>query len=71
MFKRTEKGSLRFETLDFECYIADILESVPNVRKKDLEWMAKCLVDSVQLVVWKHATYDMKLEDWEDLYFPM
>lgn len=68
MFKRNENGRLQFERLDFECYISDLLEVAKS--KDDLEWMTKCLVDSVQLVAWEIATCDMKMEDWEDLYFP-
>lgn len=71
MFIRTVEGGLLFERLSFECYIADLIKRVPNISKKDLKWMAKCLVDSVQLAVWEYATYDMKLEDWEDLYMPL
>lgn len=67
MFKRNENGKLQFERLDFECYIADLLEIAKS--KGDLEWMTKCLVDSVQLVAWEIATQDMKLEEWDDLYY--
>ncbi len=68
MFKRNENGRLQFERLDFEEYIAYLLESAKN--KHDLEWMTKCLVDSVQLVAYEIAIYDMKLEEWDDLYCP-
>lgn len=68
MFKRTENGRLQFERFDFEAYIAELLEAAKN--KDDLEWMTRCLVDSVQLVAWETATNDMELEEWDDLYCP-
>ena len=71
MFKRNENGRLQFEQLEFECMIADILCEVEEKSEKDLKWMVKCLVDSLQLVAWEHATEDMKLDEWEDLFCPM
>ena len=68
MFKINENGRLQFERLDFESYIAELLETAKN--KDDLEWMTKCLVDSVQLVAWEIANHDMELEEWDDLYCP-
>lgn len=70
MFSRNEKGNLRFERLDFECLIADLLEGEPPKSKKDLEWMTKCLVESVMLVAWEYAD-DNGIEDWEDLFCPV
>lgn len=71
MFKRNEKGRLQFERLDFECMISDILCEVEEKSESDLKWMVKCLVDSLQLVAWEHATEDMNLDEWEDLFYPM
>lgn len=68
MFKCNERGKLQFERLEFECFIAELLE--PAKTKEELEWMTKCLVDSVQLVAWETATSDMELEEWDDLYVP-
>lgn len=71
MFKRNEKGRLQFERLDFEVLIADILCEVEDKNEKDLKWMVRCLVDSLQLAAWEHATEDMQLDEWEDLFYPV
>ena len=65
MFIRNENGKLRFSKLEFELMIADLIESVPPKDKKDLEWMTKCLVESVMMVAWDYAN-DNDIENWED-----
>ena len=71
MFKRNENGGLSFMRLDFELMIADILENTPPKNRKDLDWMVKMMVDSVQLVAWEHWNDEFPDEDeWEDVYYP-
>ena len=36
MFSRNEKGRLRFERLDYEIMVADMLEQTPPKDMKDL-----------------------------------
>lgn len=72
MFNRNEKGQLVFQTLDFELMIADILENTPPKNRKDLDWMVKKMVDSVQLVAWEYWKDEFPEEDeWEDVYYPV
>ena len=72
MFTRNENNNLVFNTLDFEIFIADALESTPPKNRKELEWMTKCMVDSVQLVVREyHKDNSLDEDEWEDLYLPL
>ena len=71
MFNRNEKGQLVFQTLDFELMITDILENTPPKNRKDLDWIVKRMVDSVQLVAWEYWKDEFPEEDeWEDVYYP-
>ena len=71
MFNRNEKEQLVFQTLDFEIMIADILENTPPKNRKDLDWMVKKMVDSIQLVAWEYWKDEFPEEDeWEDVYYP-
>lgn len=72
MFKRNEDGNLVFESLDFEIMVSEILENTPPSNRKDLEWMVKKMVDSVQLVAWEYWNDEFPDEDeWEDLYYEL
>lgn len=71
MFKRNENGRLQFDRLEFECMISDILCEIEEKNESDLKWMVKCLIDSLQLVAWEHATEDMEIDEWEDLFYPI
>lgn len=72
MFERKENGHLVFNRLEFECMIADFIESMPPKDKKELEWMTKMMVDSLQLAVWEYANDNMNLYDeWEDLFLEL
>lgn len=72
MFNRNEEGRLVFQTLDFELMIADILDNTPPKNRKDLDWMVKRMVDSVQLVAWEYWKDEFPEEDeWEDVYYPV
>ena len=69
MFSRRENGKLRFERLDFEVMIADLIEQCPPKGMGDLRWMIKCMVDAVQIVGWEFANEELE-EEWEDVFFP-
>lgn len=70
MFSRNENGRLRFERLDFEIMIADMLEQTPPKDTKDLRWMVKVLIESTQLVAWEYANDAFDDEEWEDVFYP-
>lgn len=70
MFKRNENDKLRFERLDFELMIADVLEETPPKDMKDLRWMVKCMIESVQLVAWEYTQDELGDEEWEDVFCP-
>ena len=70
MFKRNENGKLRFERLDFEVMVADMLEETPPKDIKDLRWMVKCMIESVQLVAWEYTQDEFADEEWEDVFYP-
>jgi hypothetical protein len=70
MFNRNEEGRLVFQVLDFELMIADILENTPPKNRKDLDWMVKQMIDSIQLTAgeyWEDEFPDE--EEWEDVYY--
>lgn len=69
MFKRNENGKLQFERLDFEILIRDMLEQTPPKDTKDLKWMIKCMISSVQLVAWEYANEEFEDEEWEDIAY--
>ena len=70
MFKRTENGRLRFERLEFECIIADMLEQTPPKDMDELRWMIKCIIESTQLVAWEYTGDVFDGEEWEDIFYP-
>ena len=70
MFSRNENGRLRFERLDFEIMIADMLEQTLPKDMKDLRWMVKVLIESTQLVAWEYANDNFDDEEWEDVFYP-
>lgn len=70
MFTRNENGKLRFERLDFEIMVADMLEQTPPKDMRDLRWMVKVLVESTQLVAWEYANDNLDDEEWEDVFYP-
>jgi hypothetical protein len=48
----------------------NLIETTPPKTKKDLEFMTKQIIDSIQLVVWEHFNDNLKNEDeWEDIYY--
>ena len=71
MFYRNDKGNLGFNRLDFEIFIADIIESIEPKNMKDLEWMVKQMIESTQLVAWEYVNDSDDIEEeWEDVYYP-
>lgn len=71
MFYRNEKGNLGFNRLDFEIFIADVIESIEPNSMKDLEWMVKKMIESTQLVAWEYVNDSDDIEEeWEDVYYP-
>lgn len=70
MFERNENGNLVYKVLDFEIMIADIIDAIEPKNMKDLEWMVKRMVDSVQLCAWEYVNDSEDIEDeWEDIYY--
>ena len=70
MFSRNENGRLRFERLEFERMVADMLEQTPPKDTQDLRWMVKCMVESIQLVAWEYTNDEFEDEEWEDAFYP-
>jgi hypothetical protein len=70
MFTRNEKGRLRFERLDFELMLHDMLDQTPPKDMKDLQWMVKVLIESTQLVAWEYTNDNFDNEEWEDVFYP-
>lgn len=70
MFYRNDDGNITFKSLDFEIMVADMLENTPPSGRKDLDWMVKQMIDSIQLVAWEYWRDEFPEEDeWEDLYY--
>lgn len=70
MFYRSENGNIGFKKLDFEIFIADIIDGIEPKNMKDLEWMVKKMVDAVQLCAWEYANDSDDIEDeWEDIFY--
>lgn len=70
MFYRDENGRLTFKKLDFEIMIADIIDAIEPKNVRDLEWMVKKMVDSIQLCAWEYTNDSEDIEDeWEDVYY--
>lgn len=71
MFYRNENGNLTFKNLDFRIMIDDIIYDVEPKNMKDLEWMVKRMVDTIQLSAWEYVYECDEIEDeWEDIYYP-
>lgn len=70
MFYRNDDGNITFENLKFEIMVADLLEKTPPSGRKDLDWMVKQMIDSIQLVAGEYWKDEFPEEDeWEDLYY--
>lgn len=70
MFYRNEKGNLGFKKIDFEIFIADIIDEIEPKNMEDLEWMVKKMVDAVQLCAWEYVNDCDDIEDeWEDIFY--
>ena len=71
MFYRDENGRLTFKRLDFELFITDIIETVEPKTMKNLEWMTKVMIESIQTCAWEYADESDDIEEeWEDVYYP-
>lgn len=71
MFYRDENGRLIFKQLDFELFITDIIETVEPKTMKNLEWMTKVMIESIQTCAWEYADESDDIEEeWEDVYYP-
>lgn len=71
MFTRNEKGQLVFKSLNFEVFIDDILEEVKPTNIRDVEWMVKKMVDSIQLCAFDYVQcHEAIEEEWEDVFYP-
>ena len=70
IFYRNEKNNLIFNRLDFEISIADVIDEVEPKNIKDLEWMVKKMIESIQLCAWEYVndSDDIK-EEWEDIFY--
>lgn len=70
MFSRNESGRLKFNRLDFEIMIGDIIDNIEPKNIDDLNWMVKCMVGSIQLCAWEYVEESNDIEDeWEDIFY--
>lgn len=70
MFSRNENGRLKFNRLDFEIMIGDIIDDIEPKNIDDLNWMVECMVESIQLCAWEYAEESNDIEDeWEDIFY--
>lgn len=70
IFYRNEKGNLVFNRLDFEVSIADVIDEVEPKNMKDLKWMVKKMIESIQLCAWEYVNdSDDIREEWEDIFY--
>lgn len=70
MFSRNENGRLKFNRLDFEIMIGDIIDNIEPKNIDDLNWMVKCMVGSIQLCAWEYVEESNDIEDeWEDIFY--
>jgi hypothetical protein len=71
IFYINENGRLTFDRLDFEMFVADVIEHVEPKNIKDLKWMAKMMIESIQLCASDYVYDSDDIEDeWEDVYYP-
>lgn len=72
MFYRNERNALTFDRLEFEILIADIIDNISPKNIKDLNWMVKKMVDSIQLCAYEYdQNNDHFVDEWEDIYLEM
>lgn len=70
MFYRNENGNLCFKKLNFEIMIGDIIYDIEPKNMKDLEWMVKKMVESIQLCAWEYVNDSDDIgEEWEDIFY--
>jgi hypothetical protein len=70
IFYRNEKGNLVFNRLDFEVSIADVIDEVEPKNMKDLKWMVKKMIESIQLCAWEYVNDSDNIgEEWEDIFY--
>lgn len=70
MFERNkDNGRLRFNRLEFECFVADMFGAVEPITRHDLEWMVEQIVGSTQLVALEYCDEHEELGEWEDVFY--
>lgn len=69
MFHRI-KENLVFEKLNFEIVISDMIESAKPKDMRELKWMVKNMVNSIQTCAFEYASESEEIgEEWEDVFF--
>lgn len=70
MFTKNENDKLRFNRLDFEIMISDIIDDIEPKNIDDLNWMVRCMIESIQLCAWEYVEESNDIEDeWEDIFY--
>lgn len=69
MFHRI-KENIVFEKLNFEIVISDMIESAKPKDMRELKWMVKNMVNSIQTCAFEYASESEEIgEKWEDVFF--
>ena len=72
MFERNKENNLCFKSLEFEVMVHNLLEQTPPKNKKELVFMIKGMIDSIQIVAQEHFYDNFENQDeWEDIYCEM
>lgn len=72
MFERNKENNLCFKQLEFEIVVHNLLEQTPPKNKKELVFMIRGMIDSIQLVAQEYFCDNFENQDeWEDIYCEM
>lgn len=72
MFERDKENKLCFKSLEFEVMVHNLLEQTPPKNKKELVFMIRGMIDSIQIVAQEHFYDNFDNQDeWEDIYCEM
>lgn len=72
MFERNKENKLCFKELEFEVMVHNLLEQISPKNKKELVFIIKGMIDSIQTVAQEHFYDNFESQDeWEDIYYEM
>lgn len=72
MFERNKENKLCFKPLEFEVMVHNLLEQTPPKNKKELVFMIRGMIDSIQIVAQEHFYDNFENQgEWEDIYCEM